>query len=183
MKKKLLTALVVFCVLLSGCQRGGVSSPAAQENTVVSTYENESYGEAPDQEQEAHQLFEFILPEGGEIKNQSEKTCDIIYEGQNVGGFVITDLCAEDIKDSDSLAFAQYLNKTHEGCEYFSWLGDDTNPTIYVNQYVKIPESSEDNEFYRVLFERDSRIYDMWFDCDMIDQDNIEVFVATIVEQ
>lgn len=180
MKKKIMTALVVCCVLLSGCQSEEVSSPEIQENTVASTYENE----ALNQEKEAHQFFEFTLPEGCEIQIQSEKTCDIIYEGQNVGGFVITDLCVEDIKGSESIAFAQYLNKTHEGCEYSSWLGDDdTNPAKYVNQYVEIPESSEDKEFYRVLFERDSRIYDMWFDCDMIDQANIEVFVATIVEQ
>lgn len=89
MKKKIMTALVVCCVLLSGCQSEEVSSPETQENTVASTYENE----ALNQEKEAHQFFEFTLPEGCEIQIQSEKTCDIIYEGQNVGGFVITDLC------------------------------------------------------------------------------------------
>ena len=125
------------------------------------------------------------VPSGFEVLGISEKECSIVdSEGENVGGVVITDLSVEDIKDSDSIAFAQYMNKTHEGCEYFSWLGNDAaNPAKYVNQYVDIPESSEDKEFYRILFERDSRIYDMWFDCDMIDQTNIEVFVATIVEQ
>lgn len=125
------------------------------------------------------------VPSGFEVLEISEKECSIVdSEGGIVGGVVITDLSVEDIKDSDSIAFAQYMNKTYVGCEYSSWLGNDAaNPAKYVNQYVEIPESSDEKEFYRVLFERDSGIYDMWFNCDMVDQDTIEVFVSTIVEQ
>lgn len=130
-------------------------------------------------------LLCFDVPSGFEVLGISEKECSIMdSEGEIVGGVVITDLSVEDIKDSDSIAFAQYINKTYEGCEYSSWLGNDAaNPAKYVNQYIKIPESLDDKEFYRVLFERDSVIYDMWFDCDMVDQDAIEEFVFTIVEQ
>lgn len=130
-------------------------------------------------------LLCFDVPSGFEVLGISEKECSIVDSGgEIVGGVVITDLSVEDIKNSDSIAFAQYMNKTHEGCEYSSWLGNDAaNPAKYVNQYVDIPESSDDKELYRVLFERNSVIYDMWFDCDMIDQDAIEVFVSTSVEK
>lgn len=130
-------------------------------------------------------LLKIDVPNGFEVLEISNNECSIVdSEGAVVGGFVITGLSMEDIKDSDSIAFAQYLNKTHEGCEYSSWLGDDAaHPAKYVNQYVEVSGVSEKKEFYRVLFERNSYICDMWFDSDMIDKDTIEVFISTIVGQ
>lgn len=130
-------------------------------------------------------MFSFDIPSGFSRSDMSDKECAIINsEGVAVGGFIITDLDVKDIKDKDGIALPQYLNKVHEGCEYFSWMVNDSKkPAQYVSQYVNMENTTEAKEYYRVFFEKNSYVYDMWFDTDMIDENSIAEFVSTIVEQ
>lgn len=130
-------------------------------------------------------IFAFNLPNGFVISDVAEQECYIINEkGLCIGGFVITELKKKDIKDMDDISLAQYLDKIHKGSEYIAWNGEDTNnPVIYINQSVKKSNLEENKEWYRVLFEKNSYVYDMWFDTDMIDSDTIEEFVCCVVEQ
>lgn len=129
--------------------------------------------------------FAFELPNGFTISDISDKECSIIDEaGLCIGGFTITEMKKKDIKDSDGVSLAQYLNQIHEGSEYIAWNGaDPKKPVKYVNESVPIKNSGEHKEFYHVFFERNSLVYDMWFDTDMIDSDMIEKFATCVVEQ
>lgn len=172
MKRYLLSVLLVFSVLLSGCHGEEVSSPTTQENTVAPTYGNESYTAASDQEQETYRVFEFALPEGFEIHNQSEKSCDLVYAGQNVGGFVITDLDAGMVKDPDKETIKEYLNSYVEPPLVFDCMMSSTGEEpkmLEVSLIVVDLESEETHEYKHYLFEKDSACYDMWLDTELVD--------------
>lgn len=171
MKKHLLTVLMVFSVFLSGCNGEEMSSPTTQENAVVPTYENESYTEVPDQEEESLQDFEFALPEGFEIQNQSEKNCDLIYADQNVGGFVITDLDAGMVKDPDKDTIKEYLNSYVEPPLVFDCMMSSTGEEpkmLEVSLIVVDLETEETHEYKHYLFEKNSACYDMWLDTKLV---------------
>lgn len=127
--------------------------------------------------------FSFDIPGGFSIADISENECSIQdSSGAAIGGFIITDLKAKSIKDTGSISVAQYLNQLHEGCEYFSWMGNSSrHPAQYITQYVQ--NSDEKAEYYRVLFERNAVVYDMWFDVAQVSQDTISEFVSKVVEQ
>lgn len=174
MKKYLLTVLVVCSVLLSGCDREEMSASTTQGNTTVSTYENESYTEALNQAQEALQHFEFTLPEEFEIQNQSEKTCDLIYGGQNVGGFVITDLDTGMVKDPDKESIKEYLNSFVESPLVFDCMMSSTGEEpkmLEVSLIVVDLETEETHEYKHYLFVKDSACYDMWLDTELVDSE------------
>lgn len=130
-------------------------------------------------------MFTFDIPSGFSISNDSDQECDIIdSNGAVVGGIIITDLDVNDITDEESTKLAQYLNSIHEGCEYLSWMGNDAKkPAQYVSEYVNQENTEEAKEYYRVFFERNSCVYDMWFDTDLISQEAIAEFISTIVEK
>lgn len=158
--KKML-CMVLTCVLLafavSGCNAGA----------------SESAGE-----------FEFNLPEGFAVSDVGEESCTIINsDGVAVGGFARTDLEMKDLKKFEGSKLPQYLYAVHEGSEYFSWDGESSwHPTKHVRQFVSVSDSAEPEEYYRIFFERDSCIYDMWFDTALIDEDTIAEFVSAVTE-
>ena len=174
MKKYLFAFLLVFSVLLTGCYRDEVSSPTMQEHTIAPTSEPENYAEATSQSAEVHPLFEFTLPEGFEIQNQSQKTCDLVYEGQHVGGFVITDLDAGMLKDPDKEIVKEYLNSYVEPPLVFDCMMSSTgeDPTMLeVSLIVVDLEAEESHEYKHYLFEKDSACYDMWLDTELVDSE------------
>lgn len=130
-------------------------------------------------------MLAFDIPSGFSISNDSDRECDIIDgNGAAVGGIIVTDLDVNDITDEEGVKLSQYLNSIHEGCEYFSWRGNDAKkPAQYVSEYVNQENAEEAKEYYRVFFERNSCVYDMWFDTDLISEEAIAEFVSTIVEK
>ena len=162
MKKSLLWTFIILVVVALAC--GGCQAQNTSDNK---------------------DSFAFELPSGFTISEVSDKECSIIDEtGAHIGGIALTDLKLKDIKDADGIALPQYLNKIHEGSEYVSWNGDNSkNPTKYVSQFISQPDSAENKELYRVFFERNSLVYDMWFDTDMIDGDEIKEIVSCVVEK
>lgn len=161
MKKSLSLVLVMLMIIIMGCVGCHVESNQNDDS-----------------------IFEFELPCGFVIADISDKECSIINEaGLCVGGFVVTDLKLKDIKGTDSIILPQYLNKFHEGSEYISWSGDNAkNPTKHVKQFVSEGNSTLTKELYHVFFERNSRVYDMWLDTQMIDSNTVLEFVSVSVE-
>lgn len=175
-------AMILSSILLTGCHRDEVNSPALQEQTTAPTSEPESYTEATSQSAEVHSLFDFSLPEGFEIQNQSEKTCDLIYEGQNVGGFVITDLDAGMVNDPDKEIIKEYLNSYVEPPLVFDCMMSSTgeDPTMLeVSLIVVNLETEETHEYKHYLFERDSECYDMWLDTELVDSETSVQLLST----
>lgn len=98
-----------------------------------------------------------------------------------IGGLILTDLTAKDLTDSESFPLMHYLNKTLWNCQWIGWNGDqDGHPTFRVSQSTA--EDGTHDVFNRVLFERNSKVYDLWFASDMVDRDTQNAFISAIVE-
>ena len=98
-----------------------------------------------------------------------------------IGGLILTELTAKDLTDSESFPLMHYLNKTLWNCQWFTWHGDqDGHPTLRVSQSTA--EDGTHDVFNRVLFERNSKVYDLWFVSDMADTATQTAFTAAIVE-
>ena len=98
-----------------------------------------------------------------------------------IGGLILTDLTAKDLTDSESFPLMHYLNKTLWNCQWFTWVGDqDGHPTLRVSQSTA--EDGTHDVFSRVLFERNSKVYDLWFVSNMADDATQTTLTAAIVE-
>lgn len=98
-----------------------------------------------------------------------------------IGGLILTDLTAKDLTDSESFPLMHYLNKTLWNCQWLTWHGDqDGHPVLRVSQSTA--EDGTHDVFNRVLFERNAKVYDLWFASDMVDRDTQNAFISAIVE-
>lgn len=98
-----------------------------------------------------------------------------------IGGLILTDLTAKDLTDSESFPLMHYLNKTLWNCQWLTWHGDqDGHPVLRVSQSTA--EDGTRDVFNRVLFERNSKVYDLWFASNMVDRDTQNAFISAIVE-
>ena len=98
-----------------------------------------------------------------------------------IGGLILTDLTAKDLTDSESFPLMHYLNKTLWNSQWLTWHGDqDGHPVLRVSQSTA--EDGTHDVFNRVLFERNSKVYDLWFVSDMVDRDTQNAFISAIVE-
>ena len=97
-----------------------------------------------------------------------------------IGGLILTDLTAKDLTDSESFPLMHYLNKTLWNCQWIGWNGDqDGHPTFRVSQSTA--EDGTHDVFDRVLFERNSKVYDLWFVSDMVDTATQTDFITAII--
>ena len=98
-----------------------------------------------------------------------------------IGGLILTDLTAKDLMDSESFPLMHYLNKTLWNCQTFAWDEDQEDHPVYrVTLYTAA--DGENPVFDRVLFERNSKVYDLWFASDMVDRNTQNTFISAIVE-
>ncbi len=125
----------------------------------------------------ANNSFDFSLPEGYEIADVTDKSCSIVdANGTAVGGFVLTGLTARSVRDMDR-DMGVYLRNIDESYEYFSWKGGDFwHPVQDMSLNITIPGREEKKVYSRIFFVKDSGVYDMWFDCDLIDEKAISEF-------
>lgn len=97
-----------------------------------------------------------------------------------IGGLILTDLTAKDLTDSESFPLMHYLNKTLWNCQWLTWYGDqDGHPVLRVSQSTA--EDGTHDVFNRVLFERNSKVYDLWFVSDMADTATQTDFITAII--
>lgn len=147
-KLNLLFVVLMLLTMFSGCHTGNAAPQKAD--------------------------FTFDLPDGFAIANATDTSCSIVdQEGASVGGFLLTDLKARDIKDTDGKAVPLYLNDLVYGCEFFCWHGNDPDHPV---QYITLQNDGQ-KESYRVLFVKDGAVYDMWFDLKQIDEDTVSEFL------
>ena len=98
-----------------------------------------------------------------------------------IGGLILTDLTAKDLTDSESFPLMHYLNKTLWNCQTFAWDEDQGDHPVY-RMTLYTAADGENPVFDRVLFERNSKVYDLWFASDMVDRDTQNAFISAIVE-
>lgn len=122
--------------------------------------------------------FRFDLPEGFAVSDVTDESCSITDDsGAAVGGILLTDLKAKDLQSSDSGVLSQYFNRVAWGCEYISMQGGDNgHPIQLVNMNVTNPDTQKTAAYQRILFVKDSAVYDMWFDLSLIDEETVAAF-------
>lgn len=125
----------------------------------------------------AEASFDFSLPEGYQIADITDKSCSIVdANGTAVGGFVLTGLTVGSVRDMDR-DMEVYLRNIDESYEYITWPGGDIqHPPQNLSLYITIPGREEKKVYTRIFFVKDSGVYDMWFDCDLIDVEAISAF-------
>ena len=133
--------------------------------------------------------FTFSVPDGYSLSNVTDKTYDILRsDGTLVGGIVLTEITPEDMKrNSDSPAIARYLDSVaglENMSEYFSWLGEEPDyPTLYMDHFVTNLETQEKTTYKRVIFVRDGGVYDLWFDLQVMDKEDVPNFYSIVENQ
>ena len=107
----------------------------------------------------------------------------MIYNSDDaqIGGLVLTDLTAKRPDGFGELPLMHHSNKTLWNCQWFTWVGDqDGHPVLRVSQSTA--EDGTHDVFNRVLFERNSKVYDLWFVSDVADTATQTALTAAIVE-
>lgn len=122
--------------------------------------------------------FDFSLPEGFSIDNETDQTCSIVRDGEIVGGFARTDLdvdCIENgIRDAaKQKAVGAYL-ETYAAAsleyEYMMSYWEGKQPRIDVAFNTLDLETKERHDFRHYLFEKDEVLFDMWLDSELVDE-------------
>lgn len=123
-------------------------------------------------------IYTLDLPQGCTLSGENERTCSIIdNDGVIVGGVILTDLDVDDLRDSDSMTLVRYLNETAEGSEFLSWKGDG-QLIRYVDQQYVDPDTQEEKRCFRGFVERNSAVYDIWFNIDQINYETVQEYFS-----
>ncbi len=128
--------------------------------------------------------FSFELPEGYSVSNVTDDSCSIVCNeyGTSVGGFEITQLNCRDLKNFEIENIMLYLqNEFHKtnNIEFISSHWGDEHPIISINLTKIEDDTGEKSYFSHVFFEKDSCVYHMWLDLDLIDADLADQFIST----
>ncbi len=130
--------------------------------------------------------FGFEMPEGYMISDLSENSCKITREEdhQAIGGINITSLSVKDLNEGKYAGYIDEVSGSELGAEYFSWEGGSRrHPIEYVTQTVSYPDTEVKREYQRVLFEHNKSVYDMWFDTELINKEEISNQFYPIIEK
>ena len=130
--------------------------------------------------------FSFEMPEGYNITDLSEKSCEITREKdhQIVGGINKTLLSVKDLKKGNYAGYIDEVSGSELGAEYFSWEGGTRrHPIEYITQIVSYPDTDLKHEYQRIMFEHNKSVYDMWFDTELIDKEEISSKFYPIIEK
>ncbi len=123
--------------------------------------------------------FSFPLPEGYAIADATEESCSIVREesGETVGGFEVTELRRSDLKDKNFKNILRYLqNQFHKtnNVEFIAMHGGEGEPFVEVTLTRNSDDWEEQRHFYHTFFERDSLVYHLWRDCDLLDEEEVQ---------
>lgn len=171
-KLKIVLAIMLVALLLAGCRSG-----SEETRDVSSDVETSAPNTANSSENVKSAAFDFGVPKGYEISNITENSCDIVQDGQVVGGFRLTDLdvrCAEDIHREEIFTYLGTLVTEDETFEYISDNWSGCTRIFYTITDLKTEDSYEEVHH---LFAKDDLCYDLWLDGRYVDRDNTDPFL------
>jgi len=127
--------------------------------------------------------FSFTLPEGYSVSDVTDKNCVIVSDGDGaaVGGIEITELNSRDLKDDENKNIMTYLqNEFHKtnNVEFIAFHWGKENSIVSINLSKLSDDSEEKSNFSHVFFEKDSGVYHLWLDLDVIDADLADQFLS-----
>lgn len=130
--------------------------------------------------------FTFELPEGYSISNVKEESCSIVRDEDStiVGNIEITELNLRDLQDSEIRNIMLYLqNEFHKtnNIEFISSHWGDENPAVSINLTKYDEDTDEKYYFSHIFFGKDSCVYHMWFDIDVIEAEQADKFISGVV--
>ena len=118
--------------------------------------------------------FSFDLPDGYAVSNVTDKNCSIVRQEDStvVGGIEVTGLKRGDLKNSGSNHIMLYLqndfHKTND-IEFIASHWGEKKPIVCVNLTRHEEDTEEKHGFSHTFFEKDSCVYHMWFDGNVMD--------------
>lgn len=118
-------------------------------------------------------LSDFNLPEGFAAENVTDGGCGLVYDGQTVGGIVLTGLDADVLSDPHSggeeiVAYlkSDAVQQIHSS-EFAYLMGWGSGTPLQVSLWV----AGTDAEYAHYLFQTDSVCCDLWLDRSRIDSE------------
>lgn len=124
--------------------------------------------------------FSFQIPDGYTILDATDTSCSIVSNETVVGGIILTQLNEKDLNSKPhSDDFYRYMDSVAGPdliSEYILMGTGDKELIEVVNHMVTDPETDEVHNYQRLFFVRNSAIYDMWFDMEVMDENAVKKF-------
>lgn len=125
--------------------------------------------------------FSFALPDGYVTADVTAQNCTIVRnsDSQTVGGIEITTLNLKDIEGKKTDNVMMYLqnafHKTYD-VEYIATHWGDKHKVVAVN-LEKHEEAGGETSYYHLFFEKDSGVYHIWLNKDVLGADQEREFL------
>ena len=124
--------------------------------------------------------FSFTLPDGYSLTDITEQSCSIICEedSQTIGGMELTALSQKDLNGKNTDNMISYLlddfHQTND-VEYLTshW---GKHHKIVIVHLDKPGGNSQEEHFSHIFFEKDSGVYHLWLDLNIVDYDTESQF-------
>lgn len=118
--------------------------------------------------------FDFAMPQGIRLSlaQPGEKECSIICSGQRIGGFIVTDLGADVVRNHETDAITAYLDRFLEGKDnlvYDYMMGYGEGHPIDCAFILVDLEQMKSREYMHYFFEKNDLCYDLWLDHRYVD--------------
>lgn len=160
MKKTIALLLVVVMVALAGCTAAQTNdtTPAAQADDT-----------AP-----AVQTADFTVPDGYTLEKGADNTYTITKDGQSIGGIIPTALSPDALKEEGDETIDTYLNSLGGNNKTVEFVTMYFGGTIHANVALTDSGDNSRTEQTHVLFAKDSKCYDLWYNSETVTADDAE---------
>lgn len=124
--------------------------------------------------------FSFNLPDGYTITDITAISCSVIRDtdSQTIGGMELTALSRKDLNGKNTENIINYLladfHQTYDAEYLTSHWGK--NKKIIVVHLDKSGNNGQEEHFSHMFFEKDSAVYHLWLDLNMVDYDTENQF-------
>lgn len=153
---------------------------------------------------------DFDISEEFTLEKRGDSNCVISFDGNEVGGINATGIpldmflsCEKDtfwdnfqetengvfyMDDTPSeFATVRYLAETVPDDCYFEYImmyleDDSGNPVLSISFAVTNMQTEERKEYSHTVFEKDSNVLDIWFDCSMISEKDAAAFRNAVIK-
>lgn len=126
--------------------------------------------------------FSLDLPEGYAFADITDKTCSVISESDNniIGGMELTTLTKKDLNGKHTDKITNYLMEDFHQTYNVEYLASHwgKHHKIVIIHLDKAGIDGQEDHFSHIFFEKDSGIYHLWLDLNIVDYDTESQFKA-----
>lgn len=126
--------------------------------------------------------FSFIPPDGYALTDITDLSCSVIREAdsQAIGGMELTELSKKDLNGKNTQNIVNYLMADFHQTNDVEYLTSHwgKHHKIVIVHLDKPGESGREEHFSHIFFEKDSGVYHLWLDLNIVDYDTETQFKA-----